>query len=72
MIEDIGIIFQQRNLASTQLHIFSKSGGLRSMVSLNSHFHQGPIACSSDYNWGGLLRGSVAASVTQSMSMAGI
>ncbi|XP_024458302.2 F-box protein PP2-A12 isoform X2 [Populus trichocarpa] len=58
--------------ASTQLHIFSKSGGLRLMVNLNSHFQRGPIACSSDYNWGGLLRGSVAASVTLSMSMVGI
>uniref|UniRef100_A0A6N2JZK9 Uncharacterized protein n=1 Tax=Salix viminalis TaxID=40686 RepID=A0A6N2JZK9_SALVM len=71
MIEDIGIIFQQRNLGSTQWHIFSKSGGLRLCGNLSSHSQLGLIAYSSDYNWGGLPRGLAAASVTPSMSMAG-
>jgi len=58
-------------VGSTQLHIFSKSGGLRLMGNLSSHSQLGPIAYSSDYNWGGLLRGLAAESVTLSMSMVG-
>lgn len=56
---------------SAVLHTSSKSGGLKWMGKLISHFQQGHIAYSSDYILGEPTRGSGDGFATQSMFMVG-
>ena len=56
---------------SMPLHTSSKSGGLKLLGKLSSHFQPGHIAYSSESIWAEPPRGSDAESATQSMFMVG-